>query len=165
MIGFAQNGHGFVGAETCGMCHKSDKQGSQLKIWQESKHSKAYESLKTEKADQVAKEKGFTTKAVDTPECLKCHVSGYNVDASLLGKKFKMEDGVQCETCHGAGEDYKTKKIMENKDEAIKNGLIVPTKIEDFCITCHNAESPTYVDFNFAEMWDKIKHPVPEKSK
>ncbi len=163
MVGFAQNGHAFVGAKTCGMCHKSEKQGSQLKIWEESKHSKAFETLKTAKADELAKAKGFNTPAAETPECLKCHVSGYGVDASLLGKKFNMEDGVQCETCHGPGEDYKSKKIMENKDEAIKNGLKVPEKIEDFCINCHNAESPTYVDFNFAEMWDKIKHTIPKK--
>ena len=163
IVSFAQTQHAFVGTQVCGMCHKSEKQGSQLKIWEKSSHAKAYETLKTAKADELAKAKGFTTPAVETPECLKCHVSGYGVDASLLGKKFKMEDGVQCETCHGAGEDYKSKKIMENKDEAIKNGLKVPEKIEEFCINCHNAESPTYVDFNFAEMWDKIKHDIPKK--
>ena len=153
--------HSYVGTSTCGMCHKSEKQGSQLSIWEGSKHSQAYLSLQKEEADKIAKEKGFTTKAVETPECLKCHASGYNVDASLLGNKFKVEDGVQCETCHGPGSDYKSKKVMENKEEAIKNGLIVYDKIEDFCIGCHNAESPTYVEFNFEESWAKIKHTVP----
>jgi len=155
--------HAYVGTSTCGMCHKSEKQGSQLSIWQGSKHSQAYLSLKTEEADKIAKDKGFNTKAVETPECLKCHASGYNVDAALLGEKFKVEDGVQCETCHGPGSDYKSKKVMENREEAVKNGLIVREKIEDFCIGCHNAESPTYVEFNFEESWAKIKHTVPEK--
>ena len=154
---------GFIGTSACGMCHKTEKQGSQLSIWQNSKHAQAYLTLQTEKADQIAKEKGFNTKAVETPECLKCHASGYNVDAKFIGEKFKVEDGVQCETCHGPGEDYKSKKIMENREEAIKNGLKVHENMEEFCISCHNAESPTYVDFNLAEMWDKIKHPVPEK--
>ena len=158
---YSQTEHGYVGSSTCGMCHKSEKQGSQLSIWEGSKHAQAYTALTTEKADGIAKSKGFKTKAVETPECLKCHASGYNVDAKLLTAKFKIEDGVQCETCHGPGADYKSKKIMENKEEAIANGLMVPENMEEFCITCHNAESPTYVEFNFETMWDKIKHPVP----
>lgn len=160
----AQNGHGFIGTEACGMCHKSDKQGNQLSIWQNSKHSQAFLTLQTEKANQIAKEKNLETPASESPECLKCHVSGYNVDASLLGKKFKIEDGVQCETCHGPGADYKSKSVMENREEAVKNGLILYESPEMFCIGCHNAESPTYVDFVFEEMWEKIKHPVPEGS-
>lgn len=159
----AQNGHKYIGVNQCGMCHKTEKQGNQLGIWENSKHSKAFLTLQTEKADNIAKEKGFKTKAAETPECLKCHVTGYNVDASLLGEKFKMEDGVQCETCHGPGSDYKSKKVMENREEAVKNGLILYEKPEEFCIGCHNVESPTYVEFIFANMWEKIKHPVPEK--
>ena len=159
----AQTEHGYVGTSSCGMCHKTEKQGSQLSIWQGSKHSQAYTVLQSEKADQIAIDKGFKTKAVETPECLKCHASGYNVDAKLIGEKFKVEEGVQCETCHGAGADYKSKKVMENRTEAIANGLIVHENMENFCIGCHNAESPTYVEFKLAEMWDKIKHPIPEK--
>jgi len=157
----AQTEHGFAGSSTCGMCHKSEKQGSQLSIWQNSKHAQAYTVLNTEQANEIAKTKGFQTKAIETPECLKCHASGYNVDAKMLADKFKIEDGVQCETCHGPGADYKSKKVMENKTEAVANGLMLYDKIEDFCIGCHNAESPTYVEFNFETMWDKIKHPVP----
>lgn len=158
----AQTEHGYVGSSSCGMCHKTEKQGSQLSLWQNSKHAQAYLALQTEKADQIAKEKGFTTKAVETPECLKCHASGYNVDAKFIGEKFKIEEGVQCETCHGAGADYKSKKVMENRAEAIANGMTVHDNLEDFCIGCHNAESPTYVEFNFEESWEKIKHTVPK---
>jgi hypothetical protein len=157
---FAQ--HSFVGAETCGMCHKSEKAGQQLSIWQNSKHAQAYKTLLTEKADKIAKEKGFETKAVETAECLKCHVSGSNVDASMLTAKFKIEDGVQCETCHGPGSDYKSMKVMKSKDDAVAKGLLIYDKPEEFCITCHNAESPTYVDFDFATYWAKIKHNKPE---
>jgi hypothetical protein len=159
----AQTEHSYIGVSSCGMCHKTEKQGSQLSIWQSSKHSQAFLTLQTEKADQIAKEKGFSTKAVETSECLKCHASGYNVDAKLIGEKFKVEEGVQCETCHGPGSDYKSKKVMENREEAVKNGLIVYDKVEDFCIGCHNAESPTYVEFNFEESWAKIKHSVPKE--
>ncbi|MGQ9798293.1 MAG: multiheme c-type cytochrome, partial [Ignavibacterium sp.] len=45
----AQNNFSYVGVETCAMCHKTEKQGSKLSIWQNSNHSKAYETLKTDK--------------------------------------------------------------------------------------------------------------------
>jgi hypothetical protein len=158
----AQNSNTYVGVETCGMCHKTEKQGSQLSIWQNSAHSKAFQTLKTEKANQIAAEKGFKTPAAETPECLKCHVTGYNLDASMLGKKFKFEDGVQCETCHGAGSAYKDMKVMKDKDLAVKNGLVMHDKLENFCIGCHNVESPTFTDMNIDEAWQKIKHDIPK---
>lgn len=154
----------FIGVDACGMCHKTDKQGKQLDIWKNSKHSHAFKTLQTGKADTIAASLGHKTSAAKTKACLKCHASGYNIDKTLLGEKFKIEDGVQCETCHGAGSNYKTLKIMKNRKDAIANGLVVPEKVEDFCLSCHNAESPTYVEFNFAERWEKIKHPTPKQN-
>ena len=155
--------HSYVGVKTCAMCHKSAKQGDQFGIWQKSMHSKAYETLKTEKADKIAKEKGFSTPAVETPECLKCHTSGSNVPAEFKEAKFSIEDGVQCETCHGPGSDYKSLKVMKDKELAIKNGLEMHDNIEEFCKSCHNPGSPTFTEFNFKDMWAKIKHPIPSK--
>jgi hypothetical protein len=162
--------HSFVGAETCGMCHKSEKQGEQIHIWQASAHSKAYETLKTAEADSIAKAKGLSTNAVLSEACLKCHVSGYNISASLKTAKFKMEDGVQCETCHGAGSDYKSLKVMKNVKESVENGLLVYKTEEErvaLCKGCHNSDSPTYdsTKTDFTEMWTKIKHDIPKKSK
>jgi len=161
----SQTGNTYIGAESCGMCHKTEKQGSQLSIWQNSAHSKAFETLKTDTANQIAKAKGFKEPAAKTWECLKCHVTGYNLDATMLGKKFKVEDGVQCETCHGAGSAYKDMKIMKNKNLAIQKGLIVHDKLEEFCVSCHNSESPTFVKMDFNEAWDKIKHNIPQEKK
>jgi len=155
--------HAFVGTKTCGMCHHTEKQGKQLEIWQNSKHAQAYKTLESDEANKIAKEKGFTTPAVKTEACLKCHVSGYNVEASLLEHNFKIEDGVQCETCHGAGADYKSLSIMKNKTEAIAKGLVIPD-IKTFCVKCHNSESPTWKKgetFDADAMWAKIKHDIP----
>lgn len=160
-----QSGNTYVGAGTCGMCHKTEKQGSQLSIWQNTAHAKAFETLKSDTANQIAKEKGFLKPASETWDCLKCHVTGYNLDATMLGEKFKIEDGVQCETCHGAGSAYKEMKVMKDKKLAIEKGLIVPDKLEAFCISCHNAESPTFVKMDFNEGWNKIKHNIPEEKK
>lgn len=154
--------YGYEGTQVCGTCHKTEKQGQQLKIWQESKHANAYKTLLTEEANKLSGE----TKAVENPKCLKCHASGYDVtDKKLIGAKFKVEDGVQCETCHGPGSAYKSLKIMKDRNEAIKNGLIVwkdKAEIEKFCKTCHNSESPTFKEFDFEKMWPKIAHAVPK---
>ena len=77
-----------------------------------------------------------------------------------------MEDGVQCETCHGAGADYKSLKVMKDEKLAMENGLKFYKTDEErvaLCKTCHNSESPTFdaKTADFAEMWNKIKHTVP----
>jgi len=151
----------YVGAKTCGMCHKSEKQGEQLGIWEKSAHAQAYKTLLTDDANKIAAEKGFKTKAFETEECLKCHASGYNVDASMKDAKFSVEDGVQCETCHGPGSEYKSMKIMKDKKEAVANGLLLYENKEEFCKKCHNEESPNFKGFKFDEMWAKIKHDIP----
>lgn len=153
--------YGYEGAQVCGMCHKTEKQGQQLKIWTESKHAQAFKALLTDKANEIAMKK-FNKKAADAPECLKCHVSGYNVDKALVGAKFKVEDGVQCETCHGPGSGYKAMAVMKKKDEAKKKGLTVHDDVAKFCKTCHNSESPNFKEFKFDEMWKKIAHSVPK---
>ena len=155
--------HTYVGVQVCSPCHKTEKQGTQLDHWQKSKHSQAYEILKTEAANNIAKEKGFSTPAVETEACLKCHATGYNLEAAMLGEKFKVEDGVQCETCHGPGSDYKNMKIMKSHEESVANGMNDITDLEAFCKTCHNPESPTFKERPVSDMWEEIKHLVPEK--
>ncbi|NOX17287.1 MAG: cytochrome C554 [Chlorobi bacterium] len=165
MISVVAQEHHYVGVKKCGMCHKKAKDGEQLKIWEGSKHSKAYETLKTAEADKIAMEK-YGKKAVETDECLKCHVTGHGADAALFEKSFKIENGVQCESCHGPGKDYKSKKVMKDQAKAIEKGLILysdEAAIEKLCRTCHNEKSPSFKEFNFKEMWAKIKHNIPEK--
>ncbi len=161
----SQSGNTYVGVETCAMCHKTEKQGNQFSIWQNSAHSKAFETLKTDTANRIAKEKGFSKPASETWECLKCHVTGYNLDATMLGRKFKIEDGVQCETCHGASSAYKDMKVMKDRNLAIEKGLIVHEKLEEFCVSCHNSESPTFVEMDINKAWVKIKHDIPDEMK
>jgi hypothetical protein len=152
----------YIGAEKCaGACHKSEAQGKQFEIWKSSKHSKAYETLTTPEADKIAKEKGHTTPAVETPACLKCHVT--NADAPMTVETFNVKDGVQCETCHGPGSEYKPISIMKDKQKAIENGLIIHTEKEKFCTDCHNSESPTFKSFDYATFWAKIEHMKPAK--
>ena len=159
--------HKYVGAKKCGMCHKSAKIGKQYKIWKSSEHADAFKTLQTAEADSIAKKEGFKTKASETPKCLKCHVTAYGVKKSLIKHSFKAKDGVQCESCHGAGSDYAKMSIMKNTSKSVAKGLKIydhdKNKIKAMCITCHNAENPTYKGFDFDKYWSKIKHYIPKK--
>jgi hypothetical protein len=151
----------FVGSKKCGMCHKKDSGGNQLKIWKASKHANAFKTLQSAEADKIAIEKGFKTKAAETQECLACHTTGHDLDAKMLGKDFKVAEGVQCETCHGAGSGYKSNTVMKSREKSLAKGLIMPD--EALCKTCHNDESPHFQGFNFDEYVKKIAHPIPAK--
>lgn len=156
----------YIGVKKCSMCHKTEKQGSQLSIWEKSKHANAYKVLQSAEADKIAADLGHTTKAAEIEACLKCHATGYNVPEARLEKGFNIADGVQCETCHGAGKDYSPMKVMKDKQASIDAGLIVwadEAAIEAQCRTCHNEESPTYKEFNFAESYKLIEHNIPKE--
>ena len=152
----------YIGVEKCaGACHKGDSKGNQLEIWQDSKHSMAFKNLQTPEADKIAQEKGYTTPAAETPECVKCHTLGIDLSTAPLEDSFDKTQGVQCETCHGPGSEYKKLSIMKDRELSKQNGLIIHTEKEAFCTGCHNSESPTFKGFNYDEMWAKIKHPKP----
>lgn len=157
--GSAAADHSYVGAKGCKACHMSPKKGAQFKIWEESKHAQAYKTLATDQAKEVAAAKGIDNPQ-ESPECLKCHVTGHGADASLFEATYSKEEGVGCESCHGAGKDYKNMKIMKDLEAAKANGLVIPD--EQVCTTCHNEESPTYKPFNFEERKAAIAHPRPE---
>ncbi len=157
--------HKYIGAKPCGMCHRTEKQGKQFVIWQDGPHAKAYKTLLTDKANDVAKAKGSKKPAAETPECLSCHTTGHGSDPSMFEKTFDPKDGVQCESCHGAGSGYKTLQVMKDKAKAITAGMKEykdEAAINALCVTCHNEKSPTYKGFKFSEKWEKVKHLIPQ---
>ena len=159
----SQSKYKYVGVNTCvGACHNKEEQGDQLRIWKESAHSRAFLNLQTEIADSIARSRGFTTAAAETPQCVKCHVLGTDIDESLLLGSFDKSQGVQCESCHGPGSDYKKLSVMKDKDKAMSNGLILHSEKEKFCIQCHNEESPTFFEFDYEPMWKMIAHHKPK---
>lgn len=152
----------YIGVDKCAAtCHKGDAKGRQLEIWQESAHAKAWKTLLTPEADKIAQEKGFSTPAAETPQCIKCHTLGKDIVESELEATFDKTQGVQCETCHGPGSEYKKLTIMKDRNLAMQNGMVRHENDAEFCKTCHNPESPNYKEFVYEEFWGKIKHPKP----
>ncbi len=155
----------FIGASGCKVCHMTKKSGAAYKIWKDSKHAQAYATLASEHAKAIAKEKGIEDPQ-KSGECLSCHLTAYGVEANLLGAKYKIEDGVGCETCHGPGSIYKSRKVKKG----IVAGTVDPASVglikssEEDCKHCHNEKSPSYKEFNFKEAYSKIAHTKPDKS-
>lgn len=165
-VGQQKATHKYIGVKMCGVCHKREKKGNVLEIWQKSKHAQAYKVLEGAEAAKIAKEKGLKKPANESPECLKCHVPTTGLDKSLLTPSYDPKDGVQCETCHGAGFDYKSIAVMKDRAKSIAAGLIFRAddkEIEQACRTCHNENSPTYKTFKFVDFWAKVKHTVPKQ--
>ena len=140
----AQNAQ-YIGAAKCKMCHNKTDKGEQYNKWLAGPHAKAMASLK-----------GAELK---NPKCLKCHSTAAGADQSLIAS-ITVEEGVSCESCHGAGSLYKVSTVMKDHKASMAKGLIMPD--EKVCKKkCHNEESPNYKGFNFKEYSAKIAHNDP----
>lgn len=152
----------YAGTKTCGMCHKKADTGDQLGNWQKSPHAKAYGTLGTDKAKEIAKAKG-----IEDPQksgaCLSCHATAYHFTETIATDKIKVEEGVSCESCHGPGKKYMPKSVMEDRAKAIAAGLVHPAT--ESCKLCHNERSPTFKGFDEKSYTEKIAHPNPAAKK
>ena len=153
--------HAFIGVNKCKMCHNSPAKGAQYNKWKESKHSQAYATLASKMAKTLAAERGIGNPQ-QSDECLECHVTGHGADAALLRDRYKVEDGVGCESCHGAGGDYWSMRVMKSREASSSAGLVIPSEVT--CTKCHNSESPTFVEFDFATFRALIAHPNPKNT-
>jgi hypothetical protein len=145
-----EDAHMYIGMKKCKMCHRDE-----YKVWEGTAHANAFKTLASEEAKKIAAEKGIDDPA-KSDDCLSCHVTGHGVDAKLKDKGFSAEEGVTCEACHGAGEDYISMSVMKDQAAAVAAGLVVPD--EKTCKTCHNEKSPTFKGFTYDEYYKKIDH-------
>ena len=175
----AQGKAEFVGQTNCKMCHNKKPEGAQWDQWHATKHAKAVETLKTPEAKALAEKAGVKGAPNEAPECLVCHVTAYDAATKAAPAKLKLEDSVQCESCHGPGSLHVAdgKALMLKKDASIDPKKNVVTKPEEkACTQCHNDKSPTWdparykledgktAGFDFKQASAKIAHPNPKKA-
>jgi len=153
--------HNYVGAQICGrgVCHGREEIGNQFGVWEGTAHSRAYEALASPEAQAIAAERGIGNPQ-ESGECLPCHTTAYGIPDDYLEEGFDRTLGVQCESCHGPGADYKPMRIMRDRGLAIANGLIIPD--ESVCVGCHNENSPNFDGFDYQESLELILHLVPD---
>jgi nitrate/TMAO reductase-like tetraheme cytochrome c subunit len=117
----------YIGVSKCKLCHKL-----QYDSWSKLAHAKALEAVP--EADR------------SKPECLKCHATGGQADLP----------GVQCEACHGPGSEYKSIKVMKDKDAALAAGLVLPD--EKTCKGCHENAPHEVPPFDYKTALPKGVH-------
>ena len=143
----------YLGQQSCADCHETAHG-----IWRKSSHAKAWQSLKE-----------TATPARDfDPECIACHVVGWNA-AELLPYKggFLSEKetprlvSVSCEACHGPGENHS--RAESGSDKALKESLRRAIRLsveggtaKKHCLTCHDGNNSPH--FDFETYWKKIEH-------
>lgn len=158
----AEDGPAIIGVDKCKICHKKDKKGNQYKVWLDSKHAGAFATLASEASLALAKEMGIEDPQKDEG-CLYCHTTKGFLKAPLDPKgKYTDAEGVGCEACHGAGSEYKSMKVMKDREASIAAGLNVEG--EATCLKCHNEKSPTFKGFDYAARWEEVAHPYPEEA-
>jgi hypothetical protein len=137
----------FMGAGSCSTsnCHGSSapRKGSPVMLnefvtWQKHDfHSKAWKVLTEADGQRIGKNLGLAH-----PEneklCLDCHAT----EANLKDEKFSVQDGVSCESCHGAAEGWLSSHASSKSShkDNVANGMFDLVDLEKrakLCISCH----------------------------
>jgi hypothetical protein len=162
----------YVGAQTCGTCHKKA-----WRVWSNSRHSHAYESLAS--GGHRAKEHKYIDRSFDA-ECLCCHTTGWDPQQAWRYRTGFVDQettphlaGQQCENCHGPGSRHvELEQAWREGGGAVTDEMTAARKElqlqketarTSLCIKCHDHDnSPTFdtpeKPFE-TEWWQKIAHP------
>lgn len=122
----------YVGVETCKGCHAAE-----VADWEQSHHANAFNRL-------LQKQKHYQ------PDCVTCHTTGFGYPTGFrIGKDTKRLTNVQCEVCHGPGEQHARRPEIRN---------IRRTPSPDLCQRCHDANQTPDFDARFADMLAEVNH-------
>lgn len=148
---------GHLGALTCGgsTCHgavqpwqNSAVQQNEYVVWsQRDPHAKAYDSLKGERAQRIARNLGLGD-PTSAKICLDCHAD--NVPENKRSRQFKISDGVSCEACHGGAETWLGIHVSGagNRADNLKAGMYpteIPVARAKLCLSCHYGAKDRFV--------------------
>lgn len=155
----------YVGGRVCATCHDGPGMGHQYSKWLLLKHARAYAVLAKPEARKIAELSGIPQEPQESTMCLGCHATGAEVEDWERDETFFIEDGVQCEKCHGPGSEYIGVETMRDPEAAMRAGLKMPT--EQTCLVCHH-EKGSHVAIHQSPKLDiqkalkEIAHPTPD---
>jgi len=118
--------------------------------WQtRDKHAGAYNLLLNDESKRMASRLGIG-EAHTAKICLDCHAD--NIPVERRGPQFQLADGVGCESCHGAAENWiEVHTINANQTSHQRNidaGLYPtpdPVARAELCLSCHFGDETKFV--------------------
>lgn len=154
----------YVGVQACATCHDGAGMGHQCSLWQQSKHARAYAVLAMPESKAIAELSGIPQEPQESSMCLGCHATGAHAEDWEKDETFHVEDGVQCEHCHGPGSEYMVESIMRDREKAMAAGLNMPTTQD--CMVCHLVKGSHVAVHNMPKLeipqgLQRIAHPTP----
>jgi len=148
-----------LGVVTCAnsLCHGSVTKWkdspvlqNEYVIWSRvDKHAtKAYQVLTNERSRRIAKNLGLKEPPHLAKLCVDCHA--HNPPPELRGERFKLEDGVSCEACHGPAEKWIEAHVAPEATHAgnVAHGLYPtsdPVAQARLCLSCHFGNRDKFV--------------------
>lgn len=154
----AQNSYTFTGVASCAgsTCHgRSEGNGAivrqdEIRTWQSPSavsgaHSRAYSVLQGRRGRQIVASLGYDAQQ-EAENCYGCHTTFAPV--SQRGPKFQLDDGVGCESCHGASIGWLEShyEVQGSHRNNVANGLTPlddPTARARVCLDCHYGSTDT----------------------
>ncbi len=112
------------------------------------KHARAYKVLFNDQSQRIARNLGLAKPPHEEAVCLNCHA--HNVPAAQRGERFKFDDGVSCEACHGPAGRWLAGHAQDGATHAdnLKAGLY-PTDDTvhraQLCLSCHFGNADRFV--------------------
>ena len=148
--GAVKQGAKYLGTGSCSSsnCHGSahplkgsDVLQNEYYTWtKHDQHSRAYSNLISSDARRMTSLLGLSAPNKE-PLCLSCHTT-YVPEQSRRGERFQIEDGVSCESCHGAAENWLESHAVTGAThkENLAHGLTDIAQLSQratLCLSCH----------------------------
>lgn len=140
----------YMGSATCASsnCHGSVSPRSGTNVLQNEyttwyrngAHAQAWKVLTKKESKTIGRHLGIAAPE-KAPLCLKCHAT-FVPNKAQQGTRYRLSDGVGCESCHGAAEKYlkpHTSRESSHKQNVSLGmiDLVSLTKRAEVCMDCH----------------------------
>jgi len=108
------------------------------------RHAQAYNVLFDARSARIVRNMKLQKHAYEEPSCLACHST--NVAPQRVSGRMDLEDGVQCENCHGPAGGWRNEHSSsgwthaQSVDRGMTDLRDVPTRAS-LCLSCHLGDS------------------------